>query len=156
MAQKTPVQYIRFYTEGSTALQPEPVITRQNTAHLPENLKPKCQKIFIDPVAFLSIGIAICMIVMMFVGFVELKHAHQQVAVMENYVQRLEEENARLSAEYADGYNLEEIRYNALALNMIPAEQAAHVTIHVPEETEQPTQLSLWERIGTFLTGLFA
>ena len=156
MTQKMPVQYIRLYTEGSAALQPEPVTTHKNTAKLPENLKPKCQKIFVDPVAFLSIGIAICLIVVMFVGFVELKHARQQVAVMENYVQRLEEEHTRLSAEYADGYNLEEIRYNALALNMIPAEQAAHVTIYIPEETEQPAQLSLWEQISTFLTGLFA
>ena len=156
MAQKMAVQYIRLYTEGSAALQPEPVYTHQDTTHLPENLKPKCQKIFVDPMAFLSIGIAICMIVMMFVGFVELKQTRHQVAVMENYVQRLEEEHARLSAEYADGYNLEEIRYNALALNMIPAEQAACVTIYVPEEPEQAIQLSLWERIGTFLTGLFA
>ena len=156
MAQKMAVQYIRLYTDGSAALQPEPVYTHQNTATLPQKSKQKCKKLFVDPVAFLSICIAVCMIVMMFVGFAELKEARAQIAVMENYVQRLETEHTRLATEYAEGYNLEEIRRSALALNMIPAEQAAHVTIYVPEEPEQMTQLSLWERIGTFLTGLFA
>lgn len=156
MAQKLAVQYIRLYTDGSAALQPEPVYSHQNTSKLPQKVKQKCKKIFVDPVAFLSIGIAVCLIVMMFVGFSELKQAREQVDVMEKYVQHLETEHTRLAAEYADGYNLEEIRHSALALNMIPAEEAAHVTIYVPAEPEQATQLTLWERIGTFLTGLFA
>ena len=156
MAQKMAVQYIRFYTDGSAALQPEPASPHQHTTTLPKKVKQKVKKIFVDPVALLSIGIAVCMIVMMFAGFGELKQTSQQVAVMEDYVQRLEDEHARLSVEYADGYNLEEIRHSAMALNMIPAEQAAHVTLYIPAEPEEVTHLTLWERIGTFLTGLFA
>jgi hypothetical protein len=44
----------------------------------------------------------------------------------------------------------------ALEMNMIPAEQAQYVLIEIPAEPEHATQVSLWERLGTFLTGLFA
>jgi len=42
-----------------------------------------------------------------------------------------------------------------LALGMIPAEQAARTTI-VVEPVQAQTEMTLWSRIGTFLTGLFA
>lgn len=156
MAQKMQVQYIRLYTDGSVALKPEPVYASHKTAPLPKVGKAKCKKIFVDPVAMLSIGVALCLIVMMCVGFAQLNQARAEVEVMESYVERLEDQHAELSAQYKSGYNLEEVRQNALALNMIPAEQATRVTIQIPAEPEQVAQPTLWERIGTFLTGLFA
>lgn len=156
MAQKMQVQYIRLYTDGSTALKPEPVYIPHKTAPLPKVTKAKCKKIFVDPVAMLSIGVAFCLIIMMCVGFAQLNQARAEVAAMESYIERLEDQHSELSAQYRSGYNLEEVRQNALALNMIPAEQAARVTIQIPAEPEQVTEPTLWERIDTFLTGLFA
>ena len=56
---------------------------------------------------------------------------------------------------YHDAYNLEEIEKTAMALGMVPVDQVAHRTIDVtapmPEEN-----ISLWEQVGTFLSGLFA
>ena len=155
MAQRMDIQYIRLYTDGSAALKLEPV--SQNKPALNRRpYKAKSKKIYVDPVAILSIAVAVCMLVMMCVGFVQLGQAKKQVAVMEAYVDRLQVENERLTMQYQEGYNLEEVRQKALEMNMIPAEQAQYVLIEIPVEPEQPTQVSLWERLATFLTGLLA
>ena len=80
----------------------------------------------------------------------------QQRQALQSQALQLQQENAELSARYAEGYDLKNVEKTALALGMIPAEQAAHVPLPatVPEQETQP--LTLWERIGTFLTGLFA
>ncbi len=156
MAQRLDVQYIRLYTDGSAALKLESAVPQPKTAAHKKPHKVKRVKIFVDPVALLSIAVAVCMLVLMTVGFVQLHQARSQVDVMENYVERLETKNAQLSGEYKSGYDLEQIRQAALEMQMIPAEQAAHVNILIPAEPEQVEQITLWERIGTFLTGLFA
>ena len=156
MAQRMNVEYIRLYTVGSAALKLESAVPEQKfrTKKLPQ--KAKRIKIFVDPVAFLSIAVAACLIVMMFVGFVQLHQARMQADVMETYVQHLEAEHTRLSNEYRSGYNLDQIRQAALEMQMIPAKEAACIRIDIPAEPEPAEQVTLWERIGTFLTGLFA
>ena len=156
MAQRMDVQYIRLYTNGSAALKLESAVPQTNTAFHKKAGKIKRVKVFVDPVALLSIGIAICMVVLMSVGFAQLHQARAQVEAMESYVDRLQAENATLSNEYRTGYNLDQIRQAALELQMIPAEQAAHVSLFIPAEPEPIQQVTLWERISTFLTGLFA
>lgn len=156
MAQRMDVQYIRCYTDGSAALKLESVVPQNHNQAKHSPNKVKCKKIHVDPVAILSIAIAVCMIVMMCAGFAELRQARQQVAFMQNYVDQLEAKNQVLSAQYHAGYDLEEVRRTALAMDMIPAEQAAHVVIEIPAEPEQVVQPSIWEQIGTFLTALFA
>lgn len=156
MAQRMNVEYIRLYTVGSAALKLESALPEQkyNTQKLPH--KAKKIKLYIDPVAILSICVAVCMIVLMFVGFTHLHRAQVQVEVMQSYVDRLEVQHATLSNEYKEGYNLDQIRQSALEMQMIPAQQAAHISLYIPEEPEQVAQITLWDRIGTFLTGLFA
>ena len=156
MAQRLDVQYIRLYTDGSAALKLESAAPQTKTVEHKKPHKIKRVKIFVDPVALLSIAVAICMLVLMTVGFVQLRQTRAQVAVMESYVERLQAKNAVLSNEYKNGYNLDQIRLAALEMQMIPKEQAAHVDILIPAEPEQIQQITLWERIGTFLTGLFA
>ena len=150
------VEYIRLYTVGSAALKLESAASEQktNTQRLPQ--KVKRVKLYIDPVAFLSIAVAVCMLVVMFAGFTRLHDAHAQVDVMQSYVDRLEAENAVLSNQYKEGYNLDQIRQAAYEMQMIPAEQATRVTLYIPAEPEQVEQITLWDQISTFLTGLFA
>lgn len=155
MVKQPNVEYIRLYTNGSAALKLEPAVKTVNTPKKAPR-KHKRKNIYIDPVAILSIAVAVLMLVTVITGFVRLQEARDEVTVMEEYVDRLQADNTRLTHQYKIGYNPEEVRRTALALNMIPAEQAAHISIEIPPETEQVTQLTLWERIGTFLTGLFA
>ena len=156
MAQRVDVQYIRFYTQGSAAKQVLPAANQQ-TGTLPQRKKRRVQRIYVDPVAILGAAVAMCMLVAMVVGITRLQAAQQRTAEMNAYVEQLQAENTALQAQYDAECDLEAIEKTALALGMIPCEEAQRTSIQVelpPAEAEMP--MSIWQRIGTFLTGLFA
>ena len=156
MAQKIDVQYIQFYTHGNAAQHIAPA-NPVKTTQLPHTQKRRVQRIYVDPVATLGIVVAVCMLIMMTVGVFRLQKEQRETAQLEQYVTLLEQRNQELQAKYAEERDLEEVKKTALALGMIPKEQATHTTIHVELPTVQTVeQMSLWNRIGTFLTNLFA
>ena len=156
MAQRIDVQYIQFYTHGNAAQHIAPANPVKNT-QLPHTQKRRVQRIYVDPVATLGIVVAVCMLVMMTVGVFRLQKEQRETAQLEQYVTLLEQRNQELQAQYEQECDLEEIEKTALALGMIPKEQATHVVIQVELPSDQVAeQESLWSRIGTFLTGLFA
>lgn len=154
MAQKPDIQYIRFYTEGSAARQVAP-LSSVKKALLPKPRKLKRRNLYIDPVATLGIAVAVCMLVLMAVGIFRFRAAQQETLAMEQYVQQLNLENQTLTDSYEAGFDLAEIEKTAMALGMIPKEEVQQVTIQLSAPAaEEP--VGVWERIGMFLTGLFA
>ena len=154
MAQRVDVQYIQFYTQGSAAQRVMPAISTYFRP-LPKIKKHKAVRICVDPVAILGTLVAVCMLIMMLVGLQQLQVAQEQTAQMDAYVQRLEFENRQLKAEYAASCDLDAIEQTALALGMIPQSEAVHTEITV-EAPPVEAPVTMWNRIGTFLTGLFA
>ncbi|MBQ8748311.1 MAG: hypothetical protein IJZ14_00640 [Oscillospiraceae bacterium] len=156
MAQNVDVRYVQFYTHGSAAKRIAPAAIPLISA-LPKPKKRKIQRIYVDPVATLGIVVAVCMLVMMVVGISQLRVEQQKTAQMISYVERLQQENDSLQAEYLAECNMEEVERTALALGMIPREDALYTPIEVElPQLESAQQASIWQRIGTFLTGLFA
>ena len=156
MAQRIDVQYIRYYTQGSAAKQVLPAV-KQDTGVLPQRKKRKVQRIYVDPVAILGAAVAVCMLVAMVVGITRLQAAQQRTAELTAYVEQLQAKNTALQARYDAECDLEAVEKTALALGMIPSRQAPRTSIQVklpPAEPEAP--MTVWQRIGTFLTGLFA
>ena len=154
MARKSEVQYIRFYTDGSAARQYEP---KPQPKRKPQQPRPRRQKkivLHVDFIAVAGILVAGVMLVLMLAGTVGLSKANEEVARMENYLAELEDENLQLRHTYQEGYDLDQIRTEALEMGMIPASRAETVAIHVEEAAPaaEPTTNSFW----TFLTGLFA
>ena len=158
MARKPDVQYIRYYTDGSAARQLEPKLPRKRNP-LPQ-VQPQQRKVIpIQPVAIGGIVLAALLLIMMTVGCLQLRAAQAQKAAMEKYVQDLTYHNGRLNYTYQKDLDLDEIEKAALALGMIPEEEARHITISVPMEEAAPQsmeQLSFWDRFTVFLQGLFA
>lgn len=156
MARSWDVQYVNFYTAGSAAVKyhSAPVAKKQE-AELPKPRKKKRVLVYVNPVAVMGIFMAVVMLCMMFAGMNRLARVQQEKAQMQQYVQQLQEENARLQAEYEAGYDANEIYEIATAMGMIPAEQAQHIQVQVtvPEATQS---VSAWENFCAFLTGLFA
>lgn len=152
MAQRTQIQYIRFYTEGSAARKVAPVVTPFKTAHLPKINRQKKIVLRIDPVAVVGIVVAVAMMIMMAVGICQYKVAQEQAQLMERYVETLNKDNESLQNTY-DNIDLTAIEQTALALGMVPESQVQHVSLRVPpaQEVEEPAE-TFW----TFLTGLFA
>ena len=156
MAQHVDVQYVRYYTQGSAARQIQPAVKSQ-TGTLPQIKKKKIQRVYIDPVATLGTVVALCMLIMMVVGISQLRAEQQRTAEMVAYVELLQQQNTALQVQYEEECDLEAVEKTALALGMIPQPQAAHSSIQVEiPVVENEMQATIWQRIGTFMTSLFA
>ena len=154
MAQRTDIRYIQFYTDGSAARKIAPVAPLK-TIKLPKVKTQKRITVHLDPVAVLSIGMAIVMTVLIAVGMVQLNNARAEMQTMSAYVDNLRQENAQLQQSFSEGYDLEQIEQTALALGLVPMEQVKHVSVTLPQ-IEQTVEPTTWERFATFLAGLFA
>ena len=156
MAQQPEIQYIRYYADGSAARKAE-FVAPFKTLRLPK-LKKKRNQVtvhYIDPVAVLGILISAMMLVLLFVGFVQLTAANREAKQLEQYVHTLEQQNARLQAEFDQALKLEDVQRTADALGLVPVEQVTHITMKLPV-CEEPETPDAWERFVTFLTALFA
>ncbi len=154
MARKPDIQYIRYYTDGSAARQVELKPQRKRSV-LPKQRKQKKRVVYIDPLALGGIVVSAVMLVLMAVGCIQLFAAQQQAAAMEQYVSQLHQQHIDLTDTYENGYDLEAVQTRALALGMIPQEQAATVTIQV-SQTQAEDAPGFWERLAAFFDGLSA
>lgn len=154
MVQRVDVQYVQFYTAGSAARRIMPARVNQ-TATLPQIKKKKVHRIHVDPVAVLGTVVAVCMLIMMAVGVSQLRVEQQRVQTMEAYVAQLQAENTALQEKYAEQCDLEAVEKTALALGMIPQQEAVCTSIQV-ELPQQTQRAGLWQQIGTFLASIFA
>lgn len=157
MERKPDIQYIdRFYVHGSEArvLELKPKRKFIKTI-LPKAIPDKSIKIAVDPVALCGIAVAAVMLVLLVVGM------FQYVAVCESYQQMMDQvitlqnENVELEQTYRDGYDLADIEQKALALGMIPVEEAEVITIQLALPEPEP-EWTLWDEIVWFCKGLFA
>lgn len=155
MAQKLPIEYVRFYTDGSAARKLEVAAPKLAEPILPKPQKQKRKRVYVDPLAIFGVVVAACMLFTMVVGLVRLHDVQQDQRDMQVYIAYLQQINEQKQAEYADSYDLAQVEKTALALGMVPSSEVKHMTIDVtaPEEPEDTT---LWENVGTFLAGLFA
>ena len=146
------ILYVNFTTDGNAA---RVLKSSEKKAQLPKAKKAKRRVVYIDPVATVALVVAAWMLVLMISGVVRFQTAQKEYRVMENYVQQLSEENAQLRAEYAEGYDLDKIEKLATAMGMVPKESVvtSQIMMSAPEIEENE---SFWERVGTFLAGLFA
>ena len=132
MAYYPNVQYVHFYTDGSAARKLEPVTPfKKNTVRLPAQKKSKRKALYWDPVAILSMAVAVCLLIMMAVGVAQYYTVKTQADTMASYVRYLEQENQALTQQYAESYDLNEIKQTATALGMISAEQIESQKIDV-------------------------
>lgn len=149
-------RYIQFYTPGTAAVKVE-VQDEQTWAPLPEPKPEKKIAIYADPVSVIGFVVAVCMLVLMTVGIMQLNTARQEVATLERYVAQLTAENYDLEETYSASYNPEVIRQQALDMGMCPVEDIpeTHIYITMPQ-IEQVEEPAIWEQVTAFLTSLFA
>ena len=137
-------RYVQFYTAGSSAYKVE-LRKEQEWAPLPKFKPLKRVEITVDPVALIGCVVAVCMLILMAVGIQQLNRTRQEVAVLEHYVAQLTAENAELSRQYADGYDLEDIRRKAQDMGMIPAEEALQITLGAAGSTQSPENVPVMD-----------
>ena len=159
MAMQPAIQYVPFcYVDGTAARKVErKQVKKTNTAApAPKRRQAKRKVVAVDPVAIGGIVIAVAMLVMLLAGFAEYTVMQEKNLQMQDYLTSLQLENAQLQQSFESNVDMEYVQDVADALGMIPAGEANQIQIQVQLPAEQPTQLTFWESVTTFLAGLFA
>ena len=160
MARKADIQYVHHYYTGGTAAKKVAVKAERKKKPLPlfePLLAQPDQKITVkvDPVSLGAIVVCAVLVVMMVVSLFQYSAAYQRNVALQEYVYTLEGDQARLDQTYRSGFDLARVEAQALALGMIPADQAQTITISGEIPAPQQAQ-TLWQRVGMFLGELFA
>lgn len=159
MAEKTKIQYVSFYSTGSAARKIDLTRPIYEPRQPEPEAKPQRQRrvvVRVDPLALCSIVVSAVMLVLMVVGVFQFYGVWQQEQALAAYVQELSAKNEELEQEYRAGYDLEQIEREALALGMIPVDQAQHITMQVEMPAQPQTEQTFWDAVTAFFSGLFA
>jgi len=152
MVRKPDIQYVRYYTDGSSARVLRPILAAPRTK-LPKPRRKKVRLIRLDLLAYTGIALSVVMLVLMVINCFQLRQLQVKTDRMNSYVDVLKEENARLSDTYHSGYDLEDVRTKAEAMGMVPIDQVQRITVSVakPEIQTKEPEMNLW----AFLTDMF-
>ena len=159
MAEKTKIQYVSYYSVGSAARKVDLTRPIYEPAYPELETQPQRKRrivVKVDPLALCSILVSVVMLVLMVAGVFQLYGAWQQEQALAAYVQELSAKNAELEQTYRDGYDLEQIEREALALGLVPVDQVQHITMRVEMPVQQQEELTFWQELTAFFDGLFA
>lgn len=129
MARGNEIRYIQFYTDGSAARQLEPHAQPKKKLQQPRRKRQKKIVLHVDLLAVTGILVACVMLVMMLSGMAALNKINGEIDRLENRLAELENENLQLHQTYRAGFDLDQIREEALAMGMIPAARALTVSL---------------------------
>lgn len=159
MARRPDVLYINTYVPGSAAPKLEPRVMPGRPVAVPRpkaRPKTRARKVrYVDPIALCATVVAAAMLIVMAVGMIQLGSVNSEAKLLEEHVAQLREGNAQLHSEFKAGYDLAQVRDQALDLGLVPSSQVEHVTIHVipPQPVQEP---SAWESFWSSIAEMFA
>jgi len=158
MALQPDIMYVSYYTAGSAAYDMNRKVEKPKAAavHKRRRHVKKQRVIAVDPVAVIGILVAVCMFFALISGVQEYQDTLEQNQRMQTYMEQLKNENTALQDTYENSYDALSVYEMATAIGMVPQEQVQHVQISVQLPQNQEVQLSFWENVSLFLTGLFA
>ena len=158
MALQPDIMYVSYYTAGSAAYDMNRKSEKPKAApvHKRRRHVKKQRVIAVDPVAVIGIAVAICMFFALISGVQQYQDTLELNQRMESYVEQLQNENTALQHTYENSYDALSVYEMATAIGMVPQAQVEHVQISVEIPQAQEVQLSFWENVSLFLTGLFA
>ena len=96
------------------------------------------------------------MFFMLVSGVQDYQDSVEQAQRMSVYVEQLKNENVALQNTYDNSYDADAVYEMATAIGMVPKENVEHIQIQMDIPPQEEVQLSFWENVSLFLTGLFA
>ena len=157
MARSSDIQYIRYYSPGSAAEKVElPRLPKKQPKPRTAPVQKKdIPTLRVEGLAAVGIVVAAVMLLCMLMGCVQVHNLNREIRDLEVYVSQLELQQENLEADYAHGYDLEDIRQAAESMGLVPKDQVQHVTVHIPE-TETIVEISWWENLLNSIRDFFA
>ena len=132
MANRKPVQYIQFYTEGSAARKLEILpLEKPKAAPRPRKARKTKYALYVCPTALVGIVAAVALLIAMVSGFTQLQAAKARETQMADYVAYLEWNNSLKQEKYEASLDLDKIYRDALAFGFTSQELVPHLEISV-------------------------
>ncbi|MBR2048404.1 MAG: hypothetical protein IJ960_07365 [Oscillospiraceae bacterium] len=153
MADRERIEYVRYYAPGSEALKVDPKPRRERTQPKPQ-VRQEPTVIPFDPVAVFGCVVAVALVVCVLFGFYRLNRMNNAIANAQNDLTTQKSLHYELETNYANGYDLEDIRAAAEAMGLVPMEQVQHITIRIPEP-EPVEELPWWQEWWASLKAMF-
>ena len=156
MNRKPDIQYVgQFYVPGSEArvLELKPKKVRKKT-ELPEVSPNETITVSIDLVAVFGLVVAVAMLLMLAVGVRQYEDACRLHEEMTNQVIALQNKNIALEQEYLAKIDMNEVREQAIALGMVPKEQAEVMKIK-PVVVQPEPEMTFLEELRWYFAGWF-
>lgn len=156
MTPKPKIQYIgQFYVYGSEAQVLQPGASPKHRLVLPEAVRRRMEKVYVDPVAILSIAVSLVLLVSMVMGMLQLKKDWAQYDYMVQRLHAVKAENHQKWDAYRASYDRAEVRAKAESMGMVSRTDVERipVTVTIPQPEPEATFLS---NLKWFLRGLFA
>lgn len=156
MNRKPDIQYIgQFYVYGSEAAAVETEPKKKRKSGLPAARPTEMITVRVDLVAVCGLVVAVAMLMVLAFAVRQYQDACRANETMTDYVIALQNENVALEQEYLSQIDLTEVRDQAVALGMIPRDQAQVIVIH-PEVPQREPGMSFWEELVWYFKGWFA
>ena len=156
MTQKPKIQYVgQFYVYGSEAQALQPDAPKKPRTQLPEAVRKRMEKVYVDPVALMALVAAVFVLVAMITGVKQLQRDWEEYSTVAQYLHELKETNHEKTEAFRETYVRSEIRAKAESMGMIPKAEAQRSTVTVTIPQPEPEE-TLLDTIKWFVKGLFA
>lgn len=154
MTNKPKIQYVgQFYVYGSEAQAIQRQQRKKARTRLPQAKMERIEKIYVDPVAIVAIGLAAVALVVMVLGALRIRTDWEQYRQMKERLAALNQQHQALVCEYREVLDLDEVRSRAESMGLVPKDSVKTRTIQVtpPEPKVERTWL---DDLRWFLDGL--
>lgn len=158
MTEKAKIQYVgQFYIHGSAAKELD--IKKQfrlARTTLPLFRPNRAPVRYFEPVAVISIVLALALVCTMAFGMLQIRQDWAQYQEMSDHLVQLQAKNAELHRKYREAYDLEAVRSKAVGLGLVPVEEVRHMTIQLtPVSHEEPPEMTWIQKAVLFWTNLW-
>lgn len=154
MTPKPKIQYVgQFYVHGSEARAIAQPQRRTAKTKLPQARRDDSVKLAVDPVALLSIAVAIFMLAVMAVGALRIRSDWNAYHQMKQRLYTLQQENSQLNRTYREGLDLETIRAKAAGMGLVSKDTLKTQPLTVTHPQPEP-EMSWLDELKWFWDGL--
>ena len=157
--EKPKIQYIgQFYIHGSVAKK----VDIRKQFRMPKTTLPLFRPNntpvrYVEPVAIISLVLVAVLVLTMGLGLLRIQKDWEAYEQMKNHASNLRAENAELTRQYRDAYDLAVVESKALGLGLVPVDTVKHITVTItPAPHIEPPELTWVQEMTLFWTNLWA
>ena len=107
--------------------------------------------------AIISLVLVAALVLTMGLGLLQIQQDWEDYGQMKNHLSNLRADNAELTRQYRDAYDLTVVESKALGLGLVPVDTVKHITVTITPAPHIEEQEQTWiQELTLFWTNLWA